>query len=240
MCSANSRAAASRLRRGRSDPGEVDAPVADVIGVLQEFGRGERRGGGGRNAANIGGNERPEVFGDPRFGLGGVEIANDGDGDLVGSVVLCEEGADRIEGNGAEVFDGAEHIVVVGVAGREEVLVKERIDAVVGLVFELLAALIDDDFALVIEVFLGEVLEKEGKGVGLHPQVALQAAGRDGGTKFSEVFVEIAAGVGSAEKLEGGGDRVAFAVFVEEMLDEVGEADTGRAFRVWSRREYGY
>src|SRR5260370_40131519 len=94
-------------RRGRPDPGEVDALVADVLSVLHEFRSGERWGRDGRNGPDVGRSERPEVFSHPRFGLGGVEIADDGDGDLVWCVVLGVEGADDVDGNGAEILDGS-------------------------------------------------------------------------------------------------------------------------------------
>ena len=122
--------------------------------------------------------------------------------------MLGMKGADDVHGDGTKVLDYADHIVVVGMARREELLVKYGIDAVIRHIFELLAPFVDDDFALVVEVLLCEVLRKEGEGVGLHPQIALEAAGRYRGAEFGEVFIEVAASVGRAETFELRGDRV--------------------------------
>ena len=138
--------------------------------------------------------------------------------------MFSEEGADTVECDGPEILDGTEHVVMVGVSGREELFLKDRTEEVIRLIFEPLTALVDDDFALVIEIVLGEVLKKQSEGVGLGPQIAFETAGGDGGAEFGEIVVKIAAEVGGTETFELVGERVAVAVFVEQVLDQVGEA----------------
>jgi hypothetical protein len=152
--------------------------------------------------------------------------------DLIGSVMFGEESADGVERDGAEILDSAHHFVMVWVAGREKLVLKDRTEEAIGVIFEPLAPLVDNDFALVIEVVLSEILEKESEGIGLRPQVAFEAAGGDGGAEFGEVDVEIPAEVGGAETFQFVGERVAVAVFGEQVLHQVGEAALAGLFVV--------
>src|SRR5215475_10050396 len=132
----------------------MDDLIADVPCVFHGFRSGHGRRRYGRNGPEICRRQWAEVFRDPRFGLRGIEIADKCDGDLVWSVVLGEEIADDIEGDRAEVLDRSDHVVVIGMARREQLLMEQRIDAVIRFVVELLASLVNDYFALVVEVLL--------------------------------------------------------------------------------------
>ncbi len=80
-----------RLKDRGHDPAHVNARQFDLVGHLGAFLSRDLRGSGGDFGNRRSRRNRAEVFLDPSLGLGRIDVAGDGQGGVVGRVVLAEE-----------------------------------------------------------------------------------------------------------------------------------------------------
>ena len=104
------------------------------------------------------------------------DVTAEGEHRVVRPVPAPEEGVDVVEARRVEVGHRADRRVVVGVAGRKEDGVHVGEDLTVGRVVVTLPLLLLDDVALVVEIRLGDGIEKVAVTVGFEPQGQVERA----------------------------------------------------------------
>ena len=214
------------FRRG---PDHVDAGLGHAVGDLHDLPFGQ-----GRHPA------APSLEQGTRFqpavemlhavpGEGLVEIAGDDQREVVRRVVGAEELGHLVHRGRFQVLVPADDGPGIGMAGGIEVLVDQLVPAAVGLVLRGLAALVADDFALVLEVLLRERVSQRGDAVGFQPEHVFEVARGHGGEVVGPVvargavdaaFAQVAARLFDVLEIPF---RRMLRPFEHQMLEEMGE-----------------
>ena len=214
-----------KLGDGRKGEGELGLAGVVVdegdVAVAVEDGGGEFGGLDGGAAG-----DGAEVFLDEGNDGGGVDIATDGEGGVVGAIPAEEEVLQVGDGDAVEVFDVADGEPGIWVAVGVEGLGGDLAGEAVGAVVVVLAAFVFHGAALHFEFLLGDGVEEEAHAVGLEPEHLLELVIRDG----LVVVGAIAIG-GAVEGAAGGGDDLEMLVVADvvaalkhHVFEKVGEA----------------
>ena len=126
----------------------------------------------------LAGLEFTEVALDEGARLVDLEVAGDGQGDVVRAVPARIEGAHVFEGGSVQVFEGADDRPAIGVIRRVEGFGDDGTEVAVGAVVHALALLVLHHLFLVGERSLGEGLDEEAELFRLCPDDLRKAIGR--------------------------------------------------------------
>ena len=157
---------------------------------------------------------------------GGVDIATDGEGGVVGAIPAEEEVLQVGDGDAVEVFDVADGEPGIRVAVGVEGLGGDLAGEAVGAVVVVLAAFVFHGAALHFEFLLGDGVEEEAHAVGFEPEHLLELVSWDGLVVVGAVAIG-----GAVEGTAGGGDDLEMLVVADvvaalkhHVFEEVGEA----------------
>ncbi len=153
---------------GGGQPADLELRELDGVGDLDPALRGDGRRGDVDGRNRRAGGDGAEVLGEEGFKGGGVEVAGDGEGGVVGGVELLVEVADVVDAGGFDVGVRADDIAVIGVLLGKELVHEGFVSGLVGAALAL-AALVADDVALVGELGAVEAFHKKPHAVGLEP-----------------------------------------------------------------------
>ena len=154
---------------GGGGPGEVEPGEGYLVAHFDVDAAGE----GGVLASDAGdvfaGGEVAEVALRQFQGVGGMEVAGDGEAGVGGAVETAEKVFDVVKAGGVQIFLGADGHPVVGVGEGEQGGLEVPVGHTVGAVFVGLAALVFDYIALDVKLALVEAVQEETHAVGFEP-----------------------------------------------------------------------